>query len=80
MKYDYEYTDTFGGEANYCWVKRGTINTSGSPVRAVKKALGLEGIRCVKSDMGDMIELKPAGSCTIIFITWHDCKKDICDC
>lgn len=24
-KYDIEYTDTFGGEANYCWVKRHTI-------------------------------------------------------
>ena len=23
--YTYEYTDTFGGEANYCWVKRGTV-------------------------------------------------------
>ena len=24
-KYDVEYTDTFAGEANYCWVKRATI-------------------------------------------------------
>lgn len=23
--YEYEYTDTFGGEANYSWVKRGTV-------------------------------------------------------
>ena len=23
--WEYEYTDTFGGEANYCWVKRGTV-------------------------------------------------------
>lgn len=23
--YDVEYTDTFGGEANYCWVKRAVI-------------------------------------------------------
>lgn len=23
--YDVEYTDTFGGEANYCWVRRATI-------------------------------------------------------
>jgi len=23
--YDVEYTDTFGGEANYCWVHRATI-------------------------------------------------------
>ena len=26
-KWNVEYTDTFGGEANYCWVKRATIRT-----------------------------------------------------
>ncbi|MDB4261358.1 hypothetical protein N9878_00685 [bacterium] len=26
MKYNIEYTDTFGGEANYCWVKRATVH------------------------------------------------------
>ena len=25
LKFAVEYTDTFGGEPNYCWVKRGTI-------------------------------------------------------
>lgn len=25
IKCNYEYTDTFAGEANYSWVKRGTI-------------------------------------------------------
>jgi hypothetical protein len=25
-KYDVEYTDTFGGEANYCWVKRAVVS------------------------------------------------------
>ena len=25
MKYQIEYTDTFGGEANYCWVNRATV-------------------------------------------------------
>lgn len=25
MTYEIEITDTFGGEANYCWVKRGTV-------------------------------------------------------
>ena len=26
--YEYEYTDTFGGDANYCWVERGKIRVS----------------------------------------------------
>ena len=25
FRYDVEYTDTFGGEANYSWVKRATV-------------------------------------------------------
>lgn len=25
MTFEYEYTDTFAGEANYCWVKRGKV-------------------------------------------------------
>lgn len=25
LTYDVEYTDTFGGEANYCWAKRATV-------------------------------------------------------
>lgn len=27
MSYSVEYTDTFGGEANYCWVRRATIES-----------------------------------------------------
>ena len=26
QNYKYEYTDTFGGDANYCWCKRGTVS------------------------------------------------------
>lgn len=26
MIFEYEYTDTFGGDANYSWVKRGTVS------------------------------------------------------
>lgn len=26
MLYDVEYTDTFGGEPNYCWVKRAKVS------------------------------------------------------
>lgn len=25
MLFNYEFTDTFAGEANYCWVKRGKV-------------------------------------------------------
>lgn len=69
----YEMTDTFDGEANYCWVKRGEVFLLPSAsdlarVRAVKKALGIEGVPCKRLDYGDQIALYPVGSCTVIFI------------
>lgn len=69
-----EMTDTFGGEANYSWVKRGTtLVTAGasrrSVVLAVKCELGLTGTRCRTYDHGDMIEMRPIGSCTVAFVT-----------
>jgi hypothetical protein len=69
----YEYTDTFGGEANYSWVKRGEVfllpNASDlARVRAVKKALGLEGVPCKREEYGEQIVLRSVGSCTVVFI------------
>ncbi|CAB4136317.1 hypothetical protein UFOVP917_16 [uncultured Caudovirales phage] len=69
----YEYTDTFGGEANYAWCRRGEItipwNTSDrARVRKVKKALGLEGVPCKRETYGEQIVLRPVGSCTVVFI------------
>ena len=29
QKFNFEYTDTFGGEANYLWIKRGMLLTGG---------------------------------------------------
>ena len=31
VKFDVEYTDTFGGEANYCWVKRAVVTVPELP-------------------------------------------------
>ena len=74
----YELTDTFGGEANYSWVRRGEIDTKEgedfsdlAEVRRVKKALGWEGVRCTKDNYGDSITLHPVGMCQACFITFH---------
>lgn len=77
--YNFEMTDLFGGEANYAWVKRGSVQVperkgtfkahNALVVRRVKKALGLSGVRCRKEDVGETIALYPAGSCTVIFIS-----------
>lgn len=46
----WEYTDTFGGEANYSWVRRGEVSTpegasDTATLRAVKRDAGLAGMR-----------------------------------
>lgn len=74
VKWDVEMTDTFGGEANGSWVRRGTtlVREGASRlaiVRAVKRELGITGTRCRVTDHGDMLELKPYGFCTVAFAT-----------
>lgn len=74
----YEVTDTFGGEANYSWVKRGKIEAKPgeeysdiAAVRRVKKAIGWENVKCKRITMGDGVALYPQGSCTVCFISFH---------
>ena len=74
MKYLCELTDTFGGDPNYSWVIREEISLPDSAsdlsvVRAAKAALGLSGVRCRRSDLGDLLELRPYGSCSVVFIS-----------
>jgi hypothetical protein len=74
MEYLCELTDTFGGQANYSWVKRETITlpvdaSRRQVVATGKAALGLTGCRCRTFDIGDGYELRPIGSCTVAFIT-----------
>lgn len=73
-KYNVEVTDTFSGEANYSWVHRFEIEVDQkcSPVRAAKKVAGWNGIRCAVENYGDMIALRPAGMCQIMFINFAD--------
>ena len=89
MNHAIEYTDTFGGEANYAWVKRATVTMpeithygyDGSNgyakaskvynrelMRRAKAAVGLTGVRGVTHSYGDVIEFRPYGSATVLFI------------
>jgi hypothetical protein len=72
-----EYTDTFGGQANYSWVNRQTIYMKPEArvrdiMRAAKAAVGLTGVRGVTNDSGDTIEFNPYRMCTILFVV-RDC-------
>lgn len=72
-----EMTDTFGGEANYCWVKRAKIDGSFENNRKLLKAirkefqLGNAKLRLVM-DCGDMKRWDIQGACVCIFASWEN--------
>jgi hypothetical protein len=75
MAYLAEYTDTFGGEANYCWVRRATVDGKGkrSILRRARAALGLTGVRGrITADFGDEWHWVPRGCCTVLMVRWDD--------
>lgn len=58
LKVKIECTDTYGGDANYSWVKWKTVKLpDGSHDRDIvlkaKASLGLTGVRCDREDWGD---------------------------
>lgn len=73
-----EYTDTFGGEANYAWVKRNRFvfsdqNITLSDDEAKAKALDLmelTGLDGEWSDYGEMMQFTPTDSNTTMFVTF----------
>ena len=77
MQVNIEVTDTFGGEANYSWVRRYFLAmpdalSNYSVVRRVKKIVGWNGSRCMTQNYGDMIALRPYGTCQVCFVTFGD--------
>jgi hypothetical protein len=74
IHWEVEYTDTFGGQANYCWVERAEFELSSNSsnrqiVTKAKGELGLTGVRCKTSSFGEGFELRPVNSCTVVFVT-----------
>ena len=74
IEYELEYTDKFGGEANYSWVERKTIKVSpdisdSALIRLAKKEMGLTG-RHKTSDFGCDLRIDFPG--TVLFITAKD--------
>jgi len=72
VKFTVEYTDTFNGEANYCWVKRAEFTmdnyTNRKIIRKAKALMGLTNVRGVTEDYGDSYAFRPYGMCTVLFV------------
>ena len=41
-------------------------------MKKAKAAMGITGLRGVSHDYGDMIEFRPYGQLTVMFVTWKD--------
>jgi hypothetical protein len=71
---EYTYTDTFGGEANFCWVYRGDVSAAKDlkqALRLARKELGLTGMKGdIVADYGDELHWKPRNCCTILMVSW----------
>lgn len=72
-----EHTDTFGGEANYCWCNRSEIAIPESYnrawiVRKIKEQLGWTGDKISVEDWGDYLTLRHNRHCEIAFATLRD--------
>ena len=69
--WDVETTDTFGGEANYCWVERSKCVTpcfgEKRIIRRLRAAAGLTGQRARFSDLGNHLEWRHTGACVVTF-------------
>jgi hypothetical protein len=73
IKWEVEYTDTFGGEANYSWVKRAEFEmpdsaTNNQITKRAKAAIGLTGVRCSTVELWDGFQITPINSCTTVFV------------
>lgn len=67
-RYIVEMTDTFGGEANYCWINRFIVSAS-TPRGAMRKVSRETGfaVRNVGCDRWDAV-----GACVCYFVEWVD--------
>ena len=70
MLYDITLTDTFGGEANFSWVRRAQVSatTRRGLMRAAKAAVGLTGSKGRTDDYGDTLDFRPYGACLVMFV------------
>jgi hypothetical protein len=71
-----EYTDTFAGESNYCWVRRAEFECDNMSdlaiVRKAKSLLGISGLKANANsfDNGDMLA-RYFNNATVMFITFE---------
>ncbi len=68
--WDFELTDTFGGEANYSWARRGQVkaSTPSGAIRAAKRALSLTA-KHTSEKYSDLVSVRFGSACIVLFLT-----------
>lgn len=67
-----EVTDTYGGEANYCWVHRFKVWAK-SPLGAIRKVSRETGLSFRNEwNCGEESKYKAIGACVCAFVIWWD--------
>lgn len=65
-------TDTFGGEANFCWLRRYYVVAS-TMRGAISKVSRNEGYRFrLDWNTGDSARYKARGACVCAYVDWYD--------
>lgn len=73
--YYVEFTDTFAGEANYCWVRRYKVkaNTVTGAIRKAAKDMGYSGSMRKAWDSGEQTRYNVRGAAICAFVeSWDD--------
>lgn len=73
VTFNVELTDTFGGQANYAWVKRYQLTVpAGLSDRAIimraRALCGLTGVRGRLDSFGGSWDFRPYGACMVMFV------------
>lgn len=80
--FNIEVTDTYAGNANYCWVRRYSIENKWNHlngkslqrevIKAVKNKIGWTGIRCEVYGDCDHYTIHPRNMCQVCFVDWSE--------
>lgn len=76
-RWNVEFTDTFGGEANYCFVRRFSVmaSTMRGAARVAARHLGYSGRIVCNGTWGDGGRWDVRGAALCFFIEWHDSTR-----
>jgi hypothetical protein len=75
--YYVEFTDTYGGDANYCWVRRYKVKarTKIGAIRKAAREMGYSGRMYIDGDFGDMARYNVRNAAVCAFVSWYDAES-----